>query len=272
MTEILVKTSYTDKEITKAAQQDKVTEGWHRAIMVEMKRQISEENRHLMLVSQWRILKDPEDAGSALASPTLRNYLCLPLRNPEVPNHVPNKFFAVRTNQFFSALVPNKEDAAEGGPTKGLFVPALPHRVKGTKRYEYMGQDIEREDFEAYKEDAYKHTFEMAATIWNDDTGDAVDVLLKSVAYVLVEYEESSDFPSISRFAYDLPEGEQLVPPELIIDKRDDSDDAQDGGDVDQETREDEGQDVTEREAPPVVKGLQKHVKPSQIKKPAKRK
>jgi len=202
------KVSYTDADVANAAKFDRFVEGWFRWKLTAIGPQISKDNHHLMIVGEYRALRDPTDAGSTFG-PKCRNYLCLPFRNEDFDDHVPPKFFAKNTNVWLAAHLPER-------------VPASPAKVDGVMQYK--GEEIDNSELEALKKDAMDATFAVASELWEDESNAEMEKLLDSVVYARLYYQKDkegnrSDFPSLGDFCAELPEGEELVDPDHAIEQ-----------------------------------------------------
>lgn len=191
-----MKISYTDEEVAEAAKRERVAEGRYRLVLADLMRQVSKENGHLMLRGVYRILSDPNDAGSTVG-PKLNNYLCLPFRNPDREDHVPSKFFATNTNRWLAAHLPEE-------------VPLLPGK-NADGQLEYKGEEISWDDNEEMRKEALDATYAKAGEIWEDESNESLEALKNTVVYANVYYQEGSDFPSMNNFSVEAGEEELIV-------------------------------------------------------------
>jgi hypothetical protein len=201
---IPLKISYTDEDVANAAKRDRFAKGTYRGIVSDITRQVSKEAGHLMFKTVYRALKDVGDAGSVFG-PSLYHYQCLPFRNPNREGHTPNKFFARSTNGWLAAHLPEE-------------VTALPAKIDGTLYFK--GEGIEYAEEEAAKKEAYDTSFQKASEMWEDETNEVMESLKGVAVYFDVDYQEGSDFPSLSNFRNELEEGGRARRPGYRLDRR----------------------------------------------------
>lgn len=198
--DIPLKISYTDKDVANAAKRDRWATGTYRGVLADITRQISKDNGHLMFKAVYRILRDPNDAGS-IFGPGAYYWQCLPFRNPNRDGHTPKKFFARSTNDWLAAHVDD--------------IPALPKKVDG--QLVFKGDVIEGSDEEEAKKEAYDASYAKAAEMWEDESNESLEALKGTAVYFDVTYGEGSDFPSLGNFRQELEEGAELVDPATAL-------------------------------------------------------
>ena len=197
-----IKVSYTDADVADAAKRDKWAEGTYRAVLADIKKDISKDNGHLMLVCTYRALRDPDDAGSIFGF-AIKYWQCLPFRNPNRDGHQPKKFFAQSTNRWLSAHFPDD-------------VLALPYR--SDEGLVFKGEVIENADEEAAKKEAYDTSYGKADELWNDESNEAMEAMKGSAVYFDLYYAKDkdsgqvSDFPSLQNFSSELGSRELIDP------------------------------------------------------------
>jgi hypothetical protein len=204
---IPLKISYTDEDVARAAKRDKFTEGTYRGVLTDIVRQVSKDNHHLMFKCVYRMLADPNDAGSVVG-PAGYHYQCLPFRNPEFEDHVPAKFFARSTTDWLAAHVPDEVPARPRRDGEGKDAPIV-----------FKGESIEKDQQEECEREAYDAAFSKASAMWEDESNAAIDELKGSAVYFDLYYQDGKDFPSFGNFRSELADGETLVPAEEMIDQ-----------------------------------------------------
>lgn len=240
--DIIESISFTDSEIKEGNKRKQLAPQGEKMripfLITEASRTVSEKKGSYMITMTMAPLRDPEDAASK-GSPTARNSLILPKRNPKVPGHVAPNTLGM-CNAFLHAAFPDE-------------VPRYPQKVGAG--YQYRGEDIAKDEYEACAFDAGKITGQKLSELWDEPTK------LQGIM-VWARPFENGDYVNLEKFTPELPDDCEMVDPanwveqaaeseeseeeEVEVDDDDDDDDDGDGDEDEVAAKEEE-----EEEAPP---------------------
>lgn len=133
---------------------------------------------------------DPED-GETRRRPNLFHRMVLPLRNEEVPDHVPPDWAKRTSQELLCALFPEE-------------IPLPPQRIDGS--WQFAGEEIDPSEVEEKREEATEALMRKCAEVAENPA------ILKDYTFFAKVVHREGGFVNLTKIGTDLPAGETLVP------------------------------------------------------------
>jgi hypothetical protein len=173
MTDVTLPTDvgFTDADIHTATKRDEVAYGYYRWIVTDVTPKVSKAG-NLMLSIKVNPLTDPEDA-SAIFSVSVYHNLILPLANPNVPGHSPNKMFSRPTGptaNFIRAALGDK------------ILPQAPRKDEAGS-YIYNGESLTKAQSEEVWTTLTRKVFEVSLQLWQTKGADLISAAFYAELY-----------------------------------------------------------------------------------------
>jgi hypothetical protein len=187
------KISYTEDDVSRDVQRKKYSKGWYQLLCTTNNPKVSQNTGSLMFQQNWAPLKEQDDPESK-STQAITNYLTLPFANKDIADHK-----APNTLGICHALL-----RAVGGDL-GNELPDYPRKIDGS--LVFKGDEIAKEDEEEARREVARATRDKLIEIYDEPS-----VLEGYTAFGYVTIE--GDYNKISKFKAELPDDEDLVPPE----------------------------------------------------------
>jgi len=206
MSEEFSRVKFNHETAEQETERKRLKKGQHFVIVSAATRQLSKEKeetqkavRYKMIVATVKPVRDPNDITTVVGK-GINDYWCLPfwdenwddldfdVDTKDGPMHVKKyldrniTIYMESVRDRLAALMPNE-------------VPARPFRANVDSPYMYKGEEIESDQYKACNTESKAAAGEVAEQLWNDGP----ETLVDKGCYVLIGYEENSQYPNSPR-------------------------------------------------------------------------